>query len=65
MELIIKAYYYMIDEAEGNSAWVRKIEDDIGQQIHYMYLTYDESVRDALVAKSDLFRRFVRHIIFC
>jgi len=59
MELILKAYYQLIDATEELPEWRRKFEDDIGLAIHYMAINFDESVRDALVAKSELFNRFV------
>jgi hypothetical protein len=59
MELILKAYYNMIDDCKDLPDWIRKIEDDIGQNIAYMATGFDESVRDEMVAKSELFQRFV------
>jgi hypothetical protein len=49
MEIVLKAYYTLIDASKDLPEWNRKFEDDIGQSIHYMTLTWDESVRDALV----------------
>jgi hypothetical protein len=59
MELILKAYYQLIEATEDLPEWRRKFEDDIGLAIHYMVINFDESVRDALVEKSELFKRFV------
>lgn len=58
MELVLQAYYNLIDNLGDNKAWVRKIEEDIGQSIAYMAIGYDESERDNLVEKSELFQRF-------
>jgi len=30
MELILKAYYSLLDSAEGYPDWQRKIEEDLG-----------------------------------
>jgi hypothetical protein len=59
MELILQAYYNLLDNASHSKEWVRKIEEDIGHSIAYMAITQDESVRDNLVARSDLYQRFV------
>lgn len=59
MELILKAYYGLIEDCQGNPDWIRKIEEDIGQSMSFMAIQFDESVRDDLVAKSEIFRRFV------
>lgn len=53
----------MIEDSKNCPEWTRKIEEDIGQNIAYMTCGFDESVRDNLVAKSDLFNRFVRYHI--
>ena len=48
----------MLEDAKDFPEWVRKIEDDIGQAMAFMFINFDESVRDSLVARSDLFQRF-------
>lgn len=58
VELCLEAYYGMIDDCADHQDWARKIEEDIGQNLAYTFLTFDESVRDSLVAKSELFNRF-------
>ena len=60
VELCLDAYYGMIDDASKleSNEWVRKIEEDIGQNMALLFLSFDESVRDNLVAKSHLFQRF-------
>jgi hypothetical protein len=58
VELCLEAYYGMIDDSKDYPEWVRKIEEDIGQNMAYTFINFDESVRDALVAKSHLFQRF-------
>jgi hypothetical protein len=49
MEIVLKAYYQLIDDSKDLPEWQRKFEDEIGSSIHYMTLTFDESVRDVLV----------------
>lgn len=63
MNHVLAAYYGMIDDCKDSPAWVRKIEEDIGQSIAYLCTAFDESVRDKLVEKSPLFHRFVRLVI--
>jgi O-succinylbenzoate synthase len=58
MELVLQAYYNLVDGLGDNKEWVRKVEDDLGQSIAYMAIGFDESVRDSLVQKSELFQRF-------
>ena len=58
VELCLDAYYGMIDDCKDHVEWVRKIEEEIGQNLAYTFINFDESVRDALVAKSHLFQRF-------
>jgi len=55
VELLLKAYYTLVDECAHSQAWVRKIEEDVGQNIAYMAISFDESVRDQLVERSALF----------
>ena len=59
VELMLKTYYTLLDECAHSQAWVRKIEEDVGQNIAYMAIAFDESVRDQLVERSPLFARFV------
>ena len=49
----------MIDSASDSKEWVRKIEEDLGQNVAFLATGFDESVRDQMVTKSDLFERFV------
>ncbi len=58
VELCLEAYYGLIDDCGDNQLWVRKIEEEIGLNIAYLFINFDESVRDALVQKSPLFHRF-------
>lgn len=58
VELALSAYYGMIDDCKDFPEWVRKIEEDVGQNMAYTFLVFDESDRDALVGKSELFKRF-------
>lgn len=59
MELALKAYYNLLDDCTEFPEWTRKIEEDIGQNIAFMTIAFDESVRDELVDRSELFKRFV------
>lgn len=58
VEACLDAYYGMIDDCAEFPEWARKIEEDIGQNLAYTFLTFDESVRDQLVANSETFKRF-------
>lgn len=58
VELCLEAYYGLIEDCKEFPEWTRKIEEEIGQNMAFLFLTFDESVRDALVAKSHLFQRF-------
>jgi hypothetical protein len=58
MELCLEAYFGMIEDCKDHPEWIRKIEEDIGQNMAFMFINFDESVRDNLVAESDLFQRF-------
>ena len=49
MDLILKAYYQLIEATNDLPEWRRKFEDEIGMAIHYMAINFDESVRDSLV----------------
>lgn len=60
----MKAYYNLVDDCAEYPEWQRKVEEDIGQNVAMMVIAFDESVRDELVAKSDIFLRFVS-IISC
>ncbi len=58
MDRCLEAYYGLIEDCKDHPEWVRKIEEDIGINLAYTAINFDESVRDALVAKSELFNRF-------
>lgn len=58
MEQAVKAYYDLLEDCKDEPLWVRKIEEEIGQNIAYLYVNFDESVRDSLVARSELLNRF-------
>jgi hypothetical protein len=58
VELCLDAYYGLIDDCKDHPEWARKIEEDIGQNLAYTFINFDESVRDNLVANSHLFQRF-------
>lgn len=63
MELTLKAYYNLIDDCVEYPEWTRKVEEEIGSNIAFMVTAFDESVRDELVDRSELFKKFVRIII--
>lgn len=48
----------MIEDCKDNADWIRKIEEEIGQNMAFLFVAFDESVRDSLVANSHLFQRF-------
>ena len=58
MDLCLEAYYGMIEDCKDNADWIRKIEEEIGQNMAFLFVAFDESVRDSLVANSHLFQRF-------
>lgn len=43
IELIVKAYYELLDASEGNKAWRYKIEMEMGQAICYLLSNIEES----------------------
>lgn len=59
----MKAYYGLVDDVAKSQVWEKKIEEDLGQSLAAMVTTFDESTRDALVANSALFQRFVNKIL--
>lgn len=58
VELCLDAYYGLIEDCKENPEWIRKIEEDIGQNMAYAFLNFDESDRDTLVQMSPLYARF-------
>ena len=48
----------MIDDTKEHPDWTRKIEEEVGGNLAMLFASFDESVRDNLVAKSHLFERF-------
>lgn len=58
VELCLDAYYGVIDDCAEFPEWQKKFEEDIGQNLAYTFINFDESVRDLLVNKSQLFNRF-------
>lgn len=58
VELCLEAYYGLIEDAKEHPLWVRKIEEELGQNMAFTFIQFDESVRDELVANSHLFKRF-------
>ena len=57
----MKAYYNLIDDCKDFPEWTRKIEEELGQDISLIATTFDESDRNAFVAKSKYFQRFVSY----
>ena len=58
VEQCLEAYFGLIDDCAEHPAWVRKIEEEIGQSMALLFVNFDESERDNLVVKSELFNRF-------
>jgi hypothetical protein len=58
LEILAQAYYQMIDDCEANEAWIKKLEDEVGQEIAFTFLQIDETSREALVQSSETFARF-------
>lgn len=58
VEQCLEAYFGMIDDCADHPDWVRKIEEEVGQSIAFLFVNFDESERNNLVAKSELFNRF-------
>jgi hypothetical protein len=59
LELIVKAYYEIIDDCKGNDGWIRKLEDDLGVQLSHVMGNIEEDHHDELMAASEYFKRFV------
>ena len=59
MNLVLKAYYDLLDDMQGHKEWTNKLEEELGQQIAFLAISIDESVRDDIVANSPYFARFV------
>ena len=59
MNLLLKAYYDLLDDMQGHKEWTNKLEEELGQQIAFLAISIDESVRDDIVANSPYFARFV------
>ena len=55
MEHYVHAYYDLMDQCEGFPDWQRKIEEELGQAVAMTVIGLDESVRDAVVARSPYF----------
>jgi hypothetical protein len=54
----LEAYYGLLEDCKDFPEWHRKIEEEIGGSIAFIFVNFDESVRDNLVARSNLFQRF-------
>jgi hypothetical protein len=55
----MKAYYEIIDDCEGNDAWVKKLEEDLGVQLSHLMGNIEEDHHEDLMEASEYFRRFV------
>lgn len=62
MDIVLKAYYEMLDDCQSNPDWVRKVEEEVGSSIAFLVIAMDESVRDYLVTHSPYFQRFVNKL---
>ena len=49
IEKVLQAYYGLIDDCEECPEWRVKVEKELGSTVSYLFLTMDESSRDALV----------------
>ena len=59
VEQCLDAYYGIIDDCtEQHPEWVKKVEEEIGSNMAFLFTAFDDSVRDDLVARSKLFERF-------
>ena len=46
MEVLLKGYYKLIDATQDFPEWQRKIEEVLGQNVAFMAIGFDESVRN-------------------
>lgn len=58
IEACLEAYYGLIDDCENCPEWREKVEKELGSTVSYLFLTLDESSRDALVQTSPVWARF-------
>lgn len=58
LEKLTRAYYQMIDDCASNPAWVKKLEDEVGQEVAFTFLQFDETSREAMSQESEVFARF-------
>ena len=58
IESCLQAYYGLIDDCEDYPEWRVKVEKELGSTVSYLFLTMDESSRDALVQSSPTWSRF-------
>lgn len=58
IEACLTAYYGLIDDCENCPEWREKVEKELGSTVSYLFLTLDESSRDALVQESPVWARF-------
>ena len=49
IEEVLQAYYSLIDDCKDCPEWRVKVEKELGSTVSYLFLTMDESSRDALV----------------
>lgn len=58
LETITQAYYDLLDDLKDHKEWVAKLEDDLGQQLAFTFLMFDETCREAMIKESEVFKRF-------
>jgi len=58
VETCLTAYYNLIDECEEYPEWQTKLRFDLGGVVSFLALVVDESVRDAMVERSEVYKRF-------
>ena len=58
LETLAKAYFQLIDDMTENKEWVKKIEEELGQNFAFTLLQIDETSRNSLIEVSPVFLRF-------
>ncbi len=55
MDIVLRAYYQMIDDCAGNPDWQVKIEEDVGSKVAYLMTNVDEYEHDFVTSLSPSF----------
>lgn len=59
MDVVMRAYYQLIDDCKDHKEWQLKIEEDVGSRIAFLMTNVDESNHDLISSYSPAFARFV------